>query len=207
MTADLSPHDSRLTEQSLDVARRLFSQHGVRGIDMATLVREITRETGVSLLEFRRAYPTRMDLVYAVVLRSTRTLVTAQTGDSATPHSPTERLSRLIRRHIDFCWDHWIEEGLRRDLMPRLCTIHPTRYGELYDHMRAYQEQICGIILQGSREGSFKVSHAGGAADTVLETLDSILNWYEPEGGLTLPQLADVYVDLVVHHQLGCPRD
>ncbi|MBB4932603.1 AcrR family transcriptional regulator [Lipingzhangella halophila] len=207
MTADLSPHDARLTEQSLDTARRLFSRHGVRGIDMATLVREITRETGANLLELRRAYPTRMDLVYAVVLRSTRTLVTAQLGDSGAPDDPVGRLSRLIRRHIDFCWDHWTEEGLRRDLLPRLRTIHPTRYRELYDHMRSYHEHICGIITQGNSQGSFRVVSPGAAAETVLETLDSILNWYEPEGGLTLPQLADVYVDLIVHHQLGCPRE
>ncbi len=207
MTADLSPDDARLTEQSLDSARRLFATHGIHGIDMATLVREISRETGLKHRELRRAYPTRMDLVYAVVLRSTRTLVTAQIGDSVSPDSPVDRLSRLIRRHIDFCWDHRTEEALRRDLLPRLRVIHPTRYQELYEHMNGYQEHVCRIIDQGTNAGSFRALHSATAATTVLETLDSMLNWYEPEGGLTLPQLGDVYVDLIVHHQLGCPRE
>ncbi|WP_046469364.1 TetR/AcrR family transcriptional regulator [Allosalinactinospora lopnorensis] len=207
MTADLSPHDARVTEHTLDAARRLFSQHGVRGIDMATLIREITRETGINFLEFRRAFPTRMDLVYAVVLRSTRTLVTGQIADSGAPEPPVDRLAALIRRHIDFCWEHWTEEGLRRDLMPTLRAIHPTRYRELYDLMRSYQEHIRDMIAEGNSAGLFTAPQPGAAADTVLETLDSILNWYEPEGGLTLPQLGDVYVDLIIHHQMGCPRE
>ncbi|ASU86326.1 TetR/AcrR family transcriptional regulator [Nocardiopsis gilva YIM 90087] len=206
MTADLSPHDTRLADHTLDAATTLFARHGPHGLGMASLTREIIERTGTDIIEFRRAFPTRLDLMYAVALRSTRELVACQISDSSPSETPVTRLSHLIRRHIDHCWKHRTEEELRRTLLPTLRAIHPVRYRELSEQLRLYREHIREIIADGVDEGRFCVAGPGIAAGTVLETLESILNWYDPEGGLSLPELGDVYVDLVIHHQLGCPR-
>ncbi|MBB6170978.1 AcrR family transcriptional regulator [Nocardiopsis mwathae] len=206
MTADLSPHDTRLAADTLDAATSIFARHGPHGLGMASLTREITERTGIGIVEFRRDFPTRLDLMYAVVLRSTRELVARQISDFSSPESPVDRLSQLVRRHIDHCWKHRTEEELRRALLPTLRAIHPVRYRELSDQLRLYREHIREIIGDGVGQGHFRVAGPGMAAGTVLETLESILNWYDPEGGLSLPELGDVYVDLIIHHQLRCPR-
>lgn len=62
------------------------------------------------------------------------------------------------------------------------------------------------IIVAGVTDGGLDVIDTGKAADEVVETFDSLLHWYDPETGLTLRDLDGVYVDLIIHHQLGCPR-
>ncbi|RCV49795.1 TetR/AcrR family transcriptional regulator [Marinitenerispora sediminis] len=202
MTADLSPLDIRLTEHVLDTAVRLFTRRDARDVGMPA----IAREADVDLDVLRRHFPTKLDLVYAVTTRSTRALVTRQIAADRPDEPPVRRLSVLIRSHIEFSWEHRTEEELRRGLLRTLRVIYPDRHREMTRHLRRYREHIGEIIAAGREAGTFAPAHPGGSAGTVLETLDGILNWYEPAGGLTITELGDVYVDLIIHHQLRAPR-
>ncbi|MFC7330597.1 TetR/AcrR family transcriptional regulator [Marinactinospora rubrisoli] len=199
MTADLSPLDIRLTERVLDAAVRVFARRDARDVGMPAIAREAAVEPDL----LRRLFPTKLDLVYAVTNRSTRTLVTRQIAADRPDEPAVRRLSALIRTHIEFSWEHRTEEELRRALLRTLRVVYPERHREMIRHLRRYREHIGEIITAGRQAGIFASGPTGGA---VLETLDGILNWYEPAGGLTLTALGDVYVDLIVHHQLGAPR-
>ncbi|GAB3205238.1 hypothetical protein GCM10027294_02800 [Marinactinospora endophytica] len=201
MTADLSPLDSRRTGRALDVATRLFGEHGVSRVDMTV----IAREAGIDALTLRRAFPTKVDLVHAIALRTTRALVAGRLVDDS--GTPVERLSRLVRAHVGFCWRHRTEEELRRSLTPALRAVYPARHREISDLLRAYREHIDALISAGRAQGLFVPRRPGVSAGTVLEMLDGALNWYDPSDGLSVTQLGDVYVDLIIHHLLGAPRD
>ncbi|OLT27400.1 hypothetical protein BJF83_02190 [Nocardiopsis sp. CNR-923] len=57
---------------------------------MSALTERIASETGTDAASLRRAFPTRFDLAYAVVLRSTRERVDGQlTADDAARPRPT----------------------------------------------------------------------------------------------------------------------
>ncbi|RKS09971.1 TetR family transcriptional regulator [Nocardiopsis sp. Huas11] len=206
MTADISPHVLRTTAPVLDCAARLFAEHGSRGMPMSDLTHRIAAATGVDTASLRRAFPTRFDLAFAVVLRSTRERVNGQLAADDVRACPTDRMSFLVRRHVQTGWEHRSATALREEILPVLRAIDPPRHRDITALTRTYREHVREIIVGGVVSGAFQVRHAGRAADDVLDTLDSVLHWYEPDGGLSLPDLATVYVDLVIHHHLKSPR-
>ncbi len=206
MTADASPHALRTTSHILDRAAHLFAQHGSQGLAMSELTSRISAETGADPAALRRAFPTRFDLAYAVVLRSTRERVHGQLAADRPDRPAIERMSTLVRRHVETGWQHRAATALGHELLPVLRAIHPARHREVSSLTRTYREHVRGIILDGVTRGVFGVREPGRAADDVLETFDSLLHWYDPGAGLSLDDLGAVYVDLVIHHHLGCPR-
>ncbi|PSK96502.1 TetR family transcriptional regulator [Murinocardiopsis flavida] len=211
MTADLSPldfpFDSDLTERALDIAVQQFADHGPNSTDMARVAAAVERGTGARPVDFRRAYPTRLDLVYAITLRTTRRFVLRQIDGFDADSPPIDRISRLIRAHIEFRWEHRVEEELRRAAAPALRSISSARYRELSGLMRDYRDHVRRLIEAAQSTGAVTANDAAGAAANLIATLDGILNWYEPSGGLSLSELGDVYVDLIIHHHLGAPRE
>lgn len=206
MTADLSPHALRATAPVLDCAARLFAEHGSRALPVSDLTRRIAAQTGTDAASLRRAFPTRFDLVYAVVLRSTRERVERQLAADDPGACPVDRMSDLVVRHVETGWRHREAAALAHEILPELRAVHPLRHREIGALARTYREHIRGIIVDGVLADAFHVEEPGRAADEVLDTLDSLLHWYRPEGGLSLDDLGSVYVDLVIHHHLGCPR-
>lgn len=205
MTADLSPKKTFPTERVLDSAVRLFAEHGPDSVSMYA----IAFRAGVDPASFRRVFPTKLDLVYALALDRTRALVAQETAADAAALSPLEQMCGLIRRHIAFSWEHRTALELRRALLPTLRAMSPARHRELSGLLRAYRDRVHGIIERGRALGQFvpPSSSEPVSAMTVLKTLESILDWYDPAADLSLAQLSDVYVDLVVHHLLGAARD
>ncbi|WP_017587427.1 hypothetical protein [Nocardiopsis ganjiahuensis] len=206
MTADVSPHALRTTAPVLDCAARLFAEHGARGMAMSDLTHRIATETGTDAACLRRAFPTRFDLSYAVVLRATRERVNGQLAADSPARPPTERMSDLVRRHVRSGWRHRAAIALSQELLPTLRAIHPARHREISSLHRLYREHVREIIVAGVTVDQFRIRDSGKAADTVLETFDSLLHWYAPGAGLSLNDLGGVYVDLVIHHHLRCPR-
>ncbi|MEY9213216.1 TetR family transcriptional regulator [Thermobifida halotolerans] len=205
MTADLSPQDVSFTKHALDTAGRLFSEHGPNSVSMYT----IASAAGVDPADFRRVFPSKLDLIHQLVLDRTKTLVERETTATDTELSPVEQMRALIRRHIEFNCRCRTELELRRVLLPTLRAISPRRYRELSQLLRAYHDRVHRLIEQGCALGLFHPSDDSRepvSATTVLRTLESSLNWYEPDSKLPLEQLSDVYEDLVLHHLLGVAR-
>lgn len=206
MTADLSHQDAHTLDCTLNTAAGLFARRGLHGLDMAEVAREVAARSGLDPVAFRRAFPTRLDLAYAVALNRARTLVLKQLADRD-PGTPPQRMERIVRRHIRHCRHHRAAEELRRTVLPTLRAVHPGRHRELAGLRQTYHDHLCTVIAEGSADGSFRVSRPAAAAAAVLETLEAVVNWYDPEEDLSEAELGGVYADMIVHHQLGSPRD
>ncbi|WP_255430084.1 TetR/AcrR family transcriptional regulator [Streptomonospora sp. PA3] len=205
MTADLSHPEAQTFDRALSTAAGVLARRGLHGLNTASVAQEVAAATGLDPAAFRRAFPTRLDLAYAIALHSAHALVRDQLADDG-PGTPQERMERLVRRHIRHCRDHRTEEDVRRTVLPALRAVHPGRHRELADVRLAYREHLRGLIAEGAEQGVFPVSSAGAAAATVLEALESVVSWYDPDDGLSEAELGDVYTDLIIHHHLGSPR-
>lgn len=205
MTADLSPDVLRTSGPVLDHAARLFEEHGPRSLAMPTLTHRIADETGTDHEALSRAFPTRLDLAHAVVLRAIRARVEGQLHADRPAGPAAERVCALVRHHVRISWRHRSALELARALLPSLRAASPERYREIALLHRDYRNHVRTIIGDGVREGSFHVDSVELATRSVLSTCDS-LEWYAPDDVLGLDDLAGVYADLVLHHQLGHPR-
>lgn len=202
-TTDLAAPDAPFVLHVLDTAVQLFSRHGTTGVSLDA----VAAAAGVDPDDLRRVFPTRLDLVYRLVVDRVRLLTAAEPANTA-PASPVEQMRRLVRRHIEHSCRYRVELTLRRSLLRTLRAISPPRYRELSLLLRAYHDRIARIIDQGRTDGVFTPADGSGepvTATTVLDTLDSTLNWYDPSI-MTPQQLGDVYEDLVLHHLLGVAR-
>ncbi|GAA3735147.1 TetR/AcrR family transcriptional regulator [Salinactinospora qingdaonensis] len=202
MTADLSPTDSRLIERALDTATELFTGQDVRDVQMTA----IANQADLDPVMFRRLFPTKLDLIYALALRVTRELVAQQRQVCDPEQSPTSQLAQLVRTHIEFTWHHRTAGRLRRELLPVLRSISPGRHRELTEQLRDYREHLRTILSRGRALGEFCCPHPEISASSIIDALDGIHNWYDPSADLSLSQLSDVYVDMVLHHLLRVPR-
>lgn len=205
MTADLSPDLLRATGPVLDCAARLFAEHGPRSLSVPTLIHRIADETETDEDALSRAFPTRSDLAHAVVLRAVRERVEGQLEADLRCEPAAERVCAFVRHHVRISWKHRSALELARDLLPSLRAASPERYREIALLHRDYRDHVRRIIDDGVGEGSFHVDSVALATRSVLSTCDS-LEWYEPDDVLRLDDLAGVYADLVLHHQLGHPR-
>ncbi|GHD14892.1 hypothetical protein GCM10007147_01420 [Nocardiopsis kunsanensis] len=205
MTADLSPDDLRTTDSVLDCAARLFAEHGPRSLALPTLTHRIAEESGADHHTLSRAFPTRWDLARAVVLRAVRERVESLLAADRPWAPAAERVCAFVRHHVLISWKHRSALELARVLLPSLRAADPERYREIALLHRDYRDHVRAIIEDGVREGVFHVDSVELATRSVLSTCDS-LEWYEPDDDLRLDDLAGVYADLVLHHQLGHPR-
>ncbi|KIH97375.1 TetR family transcriptional regulator [Streptomonospora alba] len=205
MTADLSQLDAQTLDRILCAAADVFARHGLRGLDTASVVAEVAAATGLDPAVLHRDFPTRLDLAYTIALNSAHKLVDDQLADRR-QGPPAERIERLVRRHIDHCRHHRTEEDLRRTVLPTLRAVDPARYRQLSGVRYTYLEHLRSIVSEGMAQERFHVDSSYTSASTVLETLESVVNWYEPDDGLSAEELGDVYTDLIIHHHLGGPR-
>lgn len=206
MPTDLSPQALRTRASVLDCAVGLFAEHGTHGLTMTVLTLRISTTTGTDLASLRRAFPTLFDLAHAVVLRSIKERVHEELEADNPEAPPEQRMAALVRRHLEAGWEHRTAMTLTREVLPVLRAIQPARYREIAALIRTYREHIRAIVTTGVADNSFRNTDPRRAADEILKTCDSLLYWYTPDEELGSSDMVAVYVDLIVHHQLDCPR-
>jgi AcrR family transcriptional regulator len=91
-------HNLARCEHLLTTARRLFDTQGVE----ATTVRQLADEAGVALRTVYNFFPTKIDLLAALLVAEMREqLVSANPLDDTIPDDPREGLLALIRTEIE----------------------------------------------------------------------------------------------------------
>ena len=73
-------------------------------------------------------------------------------------------------------------------------------------HRRYYQRRVRDVIAAGVAAGELTVPDPRLAAFAVCDMLNGLSNWFHPDGDLSLDEVADGYVDLIVGRMLGVVR-
>ena len=181
-----------LRGQILESAIRLFYE---RGFD-ATSIRDIAEAVGISSSTLYHHFTNKQDVLHAAVTRFMTDFV-----DACVPTlqdrslTPTERIQRAVRLHIEFSDD-------RR---PELLVGNPIRNALDPEHrelgvklQRAYHDAVRDTIDAGCRAGEFTVRDVSVTTMAVLDMLNGIREWFSPDGPLTRAEIIDRYVDLVM---------
>ncbi|WP_051341801.1 TetR/AcrR family transcriptional regulator [Pseudonocardia spinosispora] len=181
------PHD-----QILKHASTLFYERGFG----ATSIRDIANAAGISSSTMYHHFTNKQDVLHAVVSRFMTDFVDATVPvlrDAGL--SPTERIRRTVRLHIE----------ISEDRRPELLTGNPIRNAlapENRDHglelQRTYHDAVHDTIDAGCRSGEFVVRDVRITTMAILDMLNGIREWFSPAGPLTRAEIVDRYVDLVM---------
>ena len=176
----------------LECASRLFYERGFG----TTSIRDIAEAVGISSSTMYHHFTNKQDVLHAVVSRFMTDFVDATVPtlrDSSL--SPTERMRRTVRRHIE----------MSDDRRPELLVGNPIRYAldpvqkeQGVKLQTAYHDAVRDTIDEGCRTGEFAVEDVSITTMAVLDMLNGVREWFSPDGPLTRAVLIDRYVALVM---------
>jgi TetR/AcrR family transcriptional regulator, cholesterol catabolism regulator len=176
-----------------DVASGLFHERGYA----ATSVRDIARALDIRGASLYAHMTSKEDVLWSIVDRAASTFEAAadRAAAATTGHSPTDRLSALVRGHV---------EAIAAD--PQLASVFVSEWRHLSADRRAsilarrdaYEARFRDIILAGMASGDFTATDPALAATFILTAVNGLATWYRRDGRLTPGRVADHYADLAV---------
>ena len=180
-------HDRAPDDRPLQAAARLFREQGYAG----TSLRDIARAAGMLPGSLHYRYPTKEDILAALMERAIDRLIDSIRAATAASTDPLERVRLAIVEHVRILLSR--EDSVYvllydwRSLSPaaeRAIARHRRRYeqfaDELIEQSAAHSPVRPGVDLYLLRQFGF------GAANWVAQ-------WFDPKGPYTPEQIADAF--------------
>ncbi len=180
-----------------DAALRLFARDGYAAVSM----RQIAAEVGVQAGALYNYTSDKQSLLFDL-LRDHMTELSESLALAGLRGTPTAQLEGFTRFHIHFHLP-------RRDLVflsyMELRNLAPDNYDHIRILRRAYEDRLDTILRAGAASGDFTVTDCRVTTLGLIAMLTGITNWYDPDGRLDAPAVADLYWDMV-RQSVGAAR-
>ncbi len=189
----------RKLEHLLATAASLIARKGYE----QTAIRDVGRETGVSLPGMYYYFKSKEDLLFQIQHRTFSSLLDAQQREFAVPEPPERKLRRLIVGHLAFYAQHPNEM--------KVCTfelesVRDEAYREIEGLRRRYFRLVATVIEAIlARDGRPDPGGLGGRHLTlfVFGMLNWIFMWYDPDRDGPVERLGDEMASLVLRGLAG----
>lgn len=186
-------------EEIILAATELFAKHGFHAVGM----RAIADAVGIRGSSLYHYFPSKLDLLHAIALDSTRAFIETQLPDVESIPSHAGRLRQLLRAHILYFHEHRQEEAVGLRELQELRENAPERYIEIQSIRRVYQTGLERIISEGIDAAEFVYDDAHLATLAVLGLVNSVNDWFRETGRYSIDEVADAYCDIAVSRILG----
>ena len=168
-----------------------------------TSIRDVARETGLSLAGMYYYFKSKEDLLYKIQHRTFASLLEEQEEVVSEVTDARERLRRLIRNHLSFYTRHFNEM--------KICTFElhsltEDRYRDVEELRRRYFRITAGIvgeILDGDGHSEDREAEARHYTLFIFGMLNWIFMWFDPERDAPLENLSDRLIHLALHGLSG----
>jgi AcrR family transcriptional regulator len=176
-----------MADEILSSAAALFSRQGYHAVG----IRELADAVGLSTSTLYHYYPTKQDILYAIIARFLREFtdkLVAGLRDPAVP--PRRRLEQAVTDHVV------LTVTRREELLasnPVLNALTPEQQSRIAALRRSYRDAVRDVIAEGVAAGDFCVEDPLLTAMAMLDMLDGIRSWYHMDGPLPLGALAAQY--------------
>jgi AcrR family transcriptional regulator len=173
-------------------AREIFAERGYHG----TSIRDIAKRAGLSLSALYYWHPSKQHLLAALVEEITHDYF--QRCDDALRDAgddPAERLRALVRATVQYRVSRRVESNIAT-LEWR--NLEPGNRERLEGLRRSATQLWADIVADGVRRGVFHCAHPDDARRAIVAACNAIAQWYEPGGGIALPDLAERYSEIAL---------
>ncbi len=188
--------DTSRSPELLAIAAKLFYERGYSNVGM----RLIAEGAGISVATLYYHFASKAEMLLQITLGVTKefvdTLLPLLEGDTAMD----ERLSRLVCSHIERRWErrYWVSTALRE-----LRQLDPEWRAQVDGYLRHYFHTVQAFIERGVAEGIFSVNNPHVATLALFDMIHGINDWFQPEGALSITEMAALYAEYSVHNLLG----
>ena len=185
-------------EEILEAAAKAFSKNGYDGSSLA----EIAKAVGIKTPALYYHFKSKNEILYAYLVRSGEHILTAaQQSVTAAGSDPRKRLCAYVKSYI-------MTQLELIDTMPTVNTVifsatfskalTRSQYKWVQDWERKIVELIRDILEDGQKEGVFHFDNLAPTAFFLMGSIDFVVNWYRPEGSLSIDDLASEYANLAL---------
>lgn len=186
-------------EEVVRAAARIFARDGYAAVGM----RDVAEAVGIRGASLYHHFGSKEEILYAICLTVTEEPNELNLPLLDAPGTPTERLTALVRGHLEHLHRRRVEHlvGLHE-----LAALTPEHRAVVDDHRRYYQRRVRDVIAAGMRTGEFSVPDARLAAFALCDMLNGTSGWFHDDGELALEDVVVGYVELAVGRLLGAAR-
>ncbi|MFZ1705630.1 MAG: TetR/AcrR family transcriptional regulator [Saprospiraceae bacterium] len=161
-------------EEILEVSARLFKEKGYA----STTMREIAENVGIEAASIYHHFKGKDELLHEICFKVARDYTTKMVNIESTYISPIDKLTTLIRFHIQIVFDNVngisvTNNEWRHLLEPGLSEFKKAR--------QTYENQLGQIINEGIKLGVLKEVDSTVALYTILSSIRWVEAWYKPE--------------------------
>jgi AcrR family transcriptional regulator len=183
-------YDERL-QAIVEEAARLFARDGFNG----TAVSDIAKACSMSKSLLYHYYPSKEDLLYAVMSAHVETLV----ADVETI-GPDERLpADELRRVLGLFMQHYIgASDQQKVLLNELENLPPERRSEIVAKQRRIVDSVQKVLVEARPELDKDEGMARARTMLLFGMLNWTMTWYDPEGAVDPARLVDAMAEMAL---------
>lgn len=179
-------------EPIMTAAEEAFAELGFNGASMRT----IARAAGTSLSNLYNYFPSKEDLLLAVLERANsklERLVTEAISGAGEP--PTEQLRAAVAAYVLFAVEH---NRAALVALSEFRYLTGDRRAAIVEARDRTQALFSGITRAGMTSGDFATQLEHDATRAVLLLCATIPNWYRPTGDLSTDAVAQIQADFAL---------
>lgn len=185
-------------EEILEAAAHAFSKNGYDGTSLA----EIAKAVGIKTPALYYHFKSKNEILYAYLQRCAEEVTApVQQAVAEAGANPVDQLRAYVKSYIRTQLE-------LIDTMPMINTVvlnssiaralSRSQYKWVRDWERRMLDSIRSIIEDGRKEGMFQFQNLTPTAFFIMGSIDFVVNWYKPDGDLSIEDLADEYADLTL---------
>lgn len=186
VTADL-PTEERLKAAAV----RLFGAKGFA----ATGIRELARESGISVASLYHYMETKDDLLLSLMLDGMHSLLTPATEALQSAGDAADQLCALVDIHINF---HCSRAALARVTDAEIRALSGAARQQVISLRDEYERLWRDAIVAGDADGTFHVPQPRLTTFALLEMCTGVSHWYSPSGIYPVRAISSYYSALAL---------
>ncbi len=190
------PNFSNQTERKfIKVATDLFSRNGFKG----TSIRDIAREMEMTTANLYHHFGTKEGLLFAVEQSTILPIMEELKRVSSLDLPPMDRLNLLMKTHLTYMGTHQKESKiffLDQGTSPLDKTnFKKNAQAEIFS---IYRREIKRLLSGAGKKGNPSI-----AALSVFGIMNWFINWYHPEGPLSMQAVIQYLIDFALYGLIG----
>jgi AcrR family transcriptional regulator len=172
-----------------EAALALIARHGYEAMSM----RQLAAEVGVQAAALYRYFPTKQDLLFALMREHMEGLQQAWEAVRPEPADPAERLTAFVENHIRF---HVARRHSTHVSNMELRSLSRDNLTYILRLRAAYEKELRHILREGAEAGQFTVDDVGLTAMAVIQMITGVIVWFRPDERLSVEEVAETYLSM-----------
>jgi AcrR family transcriptional regulator len=187
----ISPKTSARKAQIMDVSLEMMRRLGYQGTSM----RDIASGMKMEAASLYNHISGKEDILAETCFRMAERLLTGLADVNDIYFNPVEKLSLAVKNHVNILTENTHAGWVFVHEWRHLSDENRSRFVAMRD---AYEKGFTTILKQGEDEGVFQDVNNKFAVLTILASLNWVVEWYKPQGGMTPEQIADKLTEFIL---------